>query len=206
MPPTYPALRQFLLAHCGIPESIIEATLRRYAEPQRHYHTVEHLARMVMAVESHAIALTQAQTLALLFHDAVYVPGAQGGKNEQESCLLLRSLAREHVEPDTLDITARIILDTIHHIPTQAPSSVVLDLDLLGLAGPIAEVFRDGDLIFKENAHLVVDWDDYSARRSRFLQGLLDRPQILYSTQLRHHEDTLRQNLRDVIRARNQAQ
>lgn len=205
MTPNDPALKHFLLANSGIPESIIEATLCRYAEPQRHYHTVEHLARMAAAVESHAIALSQAQALAVLFHDAVYVPGAQGGMNEQASCLLVQSLAREYAEPDTLDIAARIILDTIHHIPTLESSSVVLDLDLLGLAGPIADVFRDGELIFKENAHLVADWGDYSARRSRFLQALLDRPRILHSAELRHHEEALRQNLRDVIRPQNPA-
>ncbi|WP_144629843.1 hypothetical protein [Bordetella genomosp. 13] len=190
----------YLVAHCGVPDPIVASTLRLYEEPQRHYHNVDHLARMVDAAQAHGIALDQAQALALLFHDAVYVAGAPKGANEQLSALLLRARVHGLVDAGVTDMAARIIVDTTSHFPSHARSTVVLDLDLLGLAGSLDEARRDGELIYKENAHLVDGWADYAKRRSQFLQTLLDRPKILYSQELQHREKQLRTNLREIIR------
>ena len=43
---------------------------RRYAEPHRHYHTLEHVAGMLY--EGRAFPLDDGQVLAVWFHDAVY--------------------------------------------------------------------------------------------------------------------------------------
>lgn len=195
----HPVLTRFLQARCGVPESIIASTLRLYEEPQRHYHDVGHLVRMMDAAQHHGIALGRAQALALLFHDAVYVPGAPKGMNEQLSALLLRARVHAHVEPDVMAMASRIILDTTSHFPSHALSTVVLDLDLLGLAGPLEAARRDGELIYRENAHLVDGWADYAKRRSQFLQTLLDRPRILHSAELSHFEAPLRTNLQAII-------
>lgn len=194
-------LPRFFVMYGRLGEPLVDAVLQRYAEPARHYHNVDHLARIVAAAGAHHLTLTQAQALAVLYHDAIYRAGAPSGDNEQRSADLLRRELAGIADPDVIDEAARIILDTRDHLPTGASSALVLDLDLLGLAGTCAEVSRDSELVYLENAHLVSGWDDYMTRRARFMANLLRRPRILHSAALEHYETRLRANLQAVVDA-----
>lgn len=194
-------LLRFFVTHGRVGTSLVGAVLRRYAEPARHYHNVDHLARIVAAAGAHRLILTPAQALAVLYHDAIYRAGAPSGDNEQRSADLLRQELVGIAGPDVIDEAARIILDTRDHLPTGASSALVLDLDLLGLAGTPAEVSRDSELVYLENAHLVSGWEDYVTRRARFMSNLLQRPRILHSAALEHYEARLRANLQAVVDA-----
>lgn len=55
----------------------------RYSEPQRHYHTLEHISHMLDALKPRAAHKTI--KLAIWFHDCVYDPVKGGPWNEQES-------------------------------------------------------------------------------------------------------------------------
>ena len=61
---------------------------RRHTEPQRHYHTLEHLEAMFRHWDAHRDALRdpEAVALAIFFHDIVYQPGR--ADNEAESAKL----------------------------------------------------------------------------------------------------------------------
>jgi predicted metal-dependent HD superfamily phosphohydrolase len=61
----------------GVPsaESTLEELVRAYAEPHRHYHTLDHVADLLRLWEKHGGASDAgAVRLAILFHDAVYDP------------------------------------------------------------------------------------------------------------------------------------
>jgi predicted metal-dependent HD superfamily phosphohydrolase len=78
------------------------------------------------------LALARAQVLALLCHDAVYVAGAQAGRNEALSALLLRQAAHElsDLPGDEVERACAMIRDTVGYRPGSADSEVVIALDL----------------------------------------------------------------------------
>ena len=80
---------------------------------------------------------TVLQALAVLFHDAVYVPGCE--HNEAASAALIETMVDE-VDDDVLRRAMQIVLDTCTHTPTTPDAATVLDLDLYRLAAP-AEAF-----------------------------------------------------------------
>ena len=71
---------------------------RRHSEPQRHYHTLEHLAELFSFLDSpfgadiapHRRPLVE---FAIFFHDAVYEPTSR--TNEEDSEVLWRRFAAE---------------------------------------------------------------------------------------------------------------
>ena len=66
------------LHRIGLSGARIEQVLRFYDEPHRCYHDRRHLREIFDEVQRHELPLAPEQALALLFHDAIYVPGASG--------------------------------------------------------------------------------------------------------------------------------
>ncbi len=154
---------------------LLELT-RRYQEPHRHYHTLEHVGAMLHAGR-HA-PLDPVQTMAVWFHDAVYDP--RSDHNEEDSAELAGArLAAAGWAPTDVDRVRRIVLDTKAHTPTVAGADVVLDLDLMSLALPWPEFRANSDRIRAEYAH-VAD-ADFAAGRARFFAGMLRRTQLFHS-------------------------
>ena len=72
--------------------STLEELVRAYTEPHRHYHTLNHIADLLQLLDEHeGVADTDAVTLAILFHDAVYDSARQ---DNEAACA---SLAREQL-------------------------------------------------------------------------------------------------------------
>ena len=68
-------------------ERALEELVRAYAEPHRHYHTLDHIADLLRLLEKHGgVSDADAVKLAILFHDAVYDPARQD--NEAASARL----------------------------------------------------------------------------------------------------------------------
>src|SRR5215217_7028260 len=84
--------------------------LSRYAEPHRRYHTGQHLARVLRAVDE----LADDQDLFLVrlaawFHDAVYaIPAGQLPNEEASARLALRELSRAGLKQEDLTQVARL--------------------------------------------------------------------------------------------------
>ena len=74
-----------LLAH----RTLVDAARLHYAQPHRGYHDATHLDELIALAREHTPDLDEAEQLALLFHDAVYVPGAPRGDNERLSAALM---------------------------------------------------------------------------------------------------------------------
>jgi len=128
--PSHPALRPAMAA--GLQPRAAEQLLAFYDEPHRHYHNRAHIREMLDASVELGLGLSPAQAFAVLAHDAVYVPGAQRGDNENLSAQLMRVYA-PNVDVAVLDPAFAIIIDTTDHVPRHAESTKVLDLDLMRL-------------------------------------------------------------------------
>jgi hypothetical protein len=153
----------------GLPPAMVDAVLSRYRETGRFYHAAWHPQDLFARAAAAGLALSRAQTLALLFHDAVYVPGAPPGTNEGLSALLLRQATHlaAGIPPDDVALACTIVEDTAAHRPSVAQSDAVIALDLATLADePIRfEVWTE--MVWLEYRHLFAT--DPDPRRA-FLQ------------------------------------
>jgi predicted metal-dependent HD superfamily phosphohydrolase len=112
--------------------------LARWAEPQRRYHTTDHLVAVLDRIDelaAHA-ADPDAVRLAAWFHDAVYRPDRS--ENEERSAALAeRALPEAGVPAATTAEVARLVRLTVTHDPADGDRNgeVLCDADLAVLAG-----------------------------------------------------------------------
>lgn len=157
-------------------EQMGASLLARYAEPHRHYHTVEHLARMLRTIDDlaadHDLFLVR---LAAWFHDAVYaIPPGQLPNEEASARLALRELSRAGLEQEDLTQVARLVRLTATHVPgSRDPEGELLcDADLAILAAPPEEYAAYTAAIRAEYAH--VPEQEFVAGRLEILTALAE--------------------------------
>jgi predicted metal-dependent HD superfamily phosphohydrolase len=155
--------------------------LRRWTEPGRAYHGLEHLedclARLDEAPPDGADRdLVEA---ALWFHDAVYDPRA--ADNETRSAELARRALEElGVRSEIVSRVGDLVLLTLHREPPTDPEGRLLcDIDLAVLGGSAEDFDRYDQAIRLEYAW--VPDSVYRRERAAILRGLLARVP-LYAT------------------------
>ena len=169
--------------------TLIELT-RRYCEPHRRYHGIQHIAAILAAARD--LELSDAQVLAIWFHDAIY--GPRSTSNERDSAdLAERLLTRDGVDAATIDLVQRIVMDTVHHRPSCPESELVIDLDLSSLALPRRHYEANTVRIRAEYSH-VTD-EQFAQGRKQFIEGILARPRIYTTVWGSQHEAPARTNL-----------
>lgn len=201
----HPALIPLLEA--GFAPGRLEQVLAFYDEPHRAYHDRLHLREMFDATLELGERLAPAQALALIFHDAIYVPGAARGCNEAMSAQLLR-VYTAGLDQGLVDSACAMVMDTAEHVARSIAAELVLDLDLMRLAAPPLDFDRYSRQVFAEQRSLIAIADEaqalafFAERRIPFFQQLLDRPWI-YCTPAgrKHFEAPARANLRRAVAA-----
>ena len=169
-----------------------------YQVPGRHYHTVEHITGMFEVANSHGIKLTNAQSLAIAFHDAIYIPGYKN--NEDASIALMRTVVTPKkfstwFTQDDIDTAASIIRSTIQHRPLVEEAEVIIDLDLVGLASNY-EV--NGRKVRLEFSHLTDE--EYKQGRIMFLRHMLSKIELFYTDPFIPYENVARKNIADELK------
>ncbi|MCH5674667.1 HD domain-containing protein [Streptomyces gilvus] len=153
--------------------------LVRWQEPQRRYHTLEHLT----AVLDHVDVLEKyaddpdVVRLAAWFHDAVYLPDRS--ENEERSARLAeRALPEAGVPEEKTAEVARLVRLTVTHDPADddRDGQVLCDADLAVLASP-PSVYAAYTTAVREEYHFVPN-DAFREGRSRILRQLLDLPRL----------------------------
>jgi predicted metal-dependent HD superfamily phosphohydrolase len=176
-------------------ELLLDLT-RRYSEPHRHYHTLEHIARMLHLGRGQD--LSPVQVMAIWFHDAIYDP--RSDSNEADSAELAREmLPRAGFEAEETEAVARIVLDTAAHRPTREESAPVIDLDLSSLAVPWKEFEANRVAIHREYAWLSAP--EYREGLRSFLTGYLARERIFWTAFGADLEGPARANLQRALTA-----
>jgi predicted metal-dependent HD superfamily phosphohydrolase len=178
------------------PEGLLDALLGAWREPQRHYHTLQHLIECFAHFDAaRALAHNPAAVeLALWFHDSVYDVHAHD--NEARSADWARhALGGAGLPAGLCDEVAALVMATSHAGVADTPDARLLtDIDLAILAAPPARFAEYERQIRVEYAH-VPEAAFVSARR-RILQGFLARKR-LYATPrfFELHEHAARANL-----------
>ena len=177
-----------------MPHSLLLELTRRYQEPHRHYHSLEHIAAMLHA--GRTFPLGNVETMAIWFHDAIYDPRSK--TNEEDSAALAGRRLRDAgwQQPD-IDLVQRIVLDTKRHEPSCPEAAAVLDLDLMSLALPWPEFTRNTEAIRREFAHVAEV--DFAAGRRAFFTTMLQRERLFYTPFGDALEPLARENLRRAI-------
>ncbi|MEO8544389.1 MAG: N-methyl-D-aspartate receptor NMDAR2C subunit [Betaproteobacteria bacterium] len=195
------AVWQSLAHRQGHPE-LLDALVARYAEPHRHYHTLQHLDACLRHLPSLAAQATRPDeiAIALWLHDAVYVIGA--ADNELCSANLARDLLlTAGVDAATTERVHALIMATRHdQAPQSRDQEILLDVDL-GILGARAAVFDGYEQQIRAEYRSVPE-PQFRANRRRILQGFLARARI-YHTQLffERYEAPARANLARSISA-----
>ncbi|KAJ6598241.1 hypothetical protein DFH09DRAFT_903405 [Mycena vulgaris] len=182
--------------------------LARYSEPQRHYHTLEHISYMLNALEPGASSIQETIELAIWFHDCVYDPAKGGPWNERESIRVweefvdsTQSRAMAYLkQPVSCLIEATIL----HQLPDVLPEALnasdvalFLDLDMGILAESPASYEKYAGEIRQEYSHYPIA--AYRAGRAKVLQSFLLHEHIFLGRDKGAMEQRARENIQGEI-------
>lgn len=181
-------------------DGLLPELLRRYAEPHRKYHTMQHLDECFSNfdhVRSEAEHEAEIE-FALWFHDAFY--DVRSHDNELKSAdwahaeLLHAGGAR-----DSADRVHALVMATCHNAtPVTQDSKILVDVDLSILGAATARFDEYENQIRAEYAW--VPEPVYRSKRASILQAFLDRDSIYNTPYFRSHcEGRARENLKRSI-------
>lgn len=175
--------------------------LKRWSEPQRRYHTLDHLTAVLDRIDTLAEYADDPDVvrLAAWFHDAVYLP--ERSTNEERSARLAeRALPEAGVSQEKTREVARLVRLTVTHDPADDdPNGQVLcDADLAVLASP-PEAYAAYAAAVREEYGFVPD-EAFRAGRAAVLRQLLSLPRLFRTPYgEREWEERARENLRTEL-------
>jgi predicted metal-dependent HD superfamily phosphohydrolase len=163
---------------CDPPAGLLGELRARYSEPDRFYHTLEHLRECFEALAPAAALaerLPEVQ-LAIWFHDAVY--DTRASDNEERSGRLAReALVAAGAAAAVAARVEALVLATRHDaVPRDADARLVVDLDL-GILGASAARFDEYESQIRREYSWVPD-SAFRDARAAVLTRFLERPSI----------------------------
>ena len=183
-------------------DTVRAAVLGAWREPQRSYHTLQHLGECITLFERvGALATHPAEVeVGLWFHDAVY--DVERSDNEARSADWLREAAgADGVAAAVGERICALIMATRHAaLPTDVDAQLLVDIDLAILAADEARFAEYERQIRAEYAF--VPEATFRARRRAVLGGFLERERIFSTPRLRDElEPRARANLANALAA-----
>jgi predicted metal-dependent HD superfamily phosphohydrolase len=185
------------LAAVGDGRAWFAQLLQCYVEPQRHYHTLQHLQECLAYFEGARPAAQHPHEveMALWFHDAIYE--VRANDNEERSADWARDVLRAAgVAEASVARVHDLIMATRHTaLPSGQDQQLLIDIDL-SILGADRERFAEYEDQIRREYAFVPGWL-FKRKRRAILAGFLQRPR-LYSTPTFH--DALEQRARDNLR------
>jgi predicted metal-dependent HD superfamily phosphohydrolase len=203
------ALRELAPTGLALPAALLDDVRTAYATPGRVYHDLAHVAEVARhfaeAGDGAGWERPHDVYLAVLYHDAVYVPGAKD--NEARSADLACAALARWLPGSRIDaerVRALILLTARHGAlapgDVDAEAALFLDCDMAILGAPPAVFAAYDDAIAREYAALPRAL--YTAGRRAFLGQLLAKPRIFLSDHFHARLDAAaRANLRRTLDA-----
>lgn len=176
--------------------SIMQSLLGAYAEPQRHYHTQQHLSECLALFELHgSLAEHPAEVeIALWFHDAMY--DVKASDNEARSAAWARqALMQCGVYAERVERVEDLIMATRHAVAPQGQDQqLLIDIDL-AILGSSRSRFDE----YEAQVRREYSWVPgviYRRKRRNVLSGFAQRQHIDSTRALRDSlEGSARENL-----------
>jgi len=171
--------------------------VKRYNEPQRHYHNAEHIAHCLAEFRAASrLAENPAEVeLALWLHDVIYDP--RRADNEEQSAEFARTFCREAgIEHERV---VDLIFATKHNVaPASKDSRLVVDIDLAILGQPEERFWRYEKEIREEYAFVAEDV--FRMKRGEILEKILQCERV-YASEFffAKYEQDARRNLKQSV-------
>ena len=128
----------------SVPSNFHSSVIKLYNESHRYYHDTKHINVMLQRLESMGLeqGLKELVRIAVIFHDAIYLPGHLGvnGLNERMSAELFKNCYPEDTKDNTL-IYEAILSTHGHKLTTNPVAQALVELDLYDLRHPNRETF-----------------------------------------------------------------
>lgn len=141
--------------------------VNRYSEPQRFYHTLDHIIDVLNELRNSDLIKHDELFLAAIFHDIVYNP--QSNTNEEDSATFFLNEAKSsQLTTEQKEHIKQLILDTKNHKPTVKFSEEFIKADLAILNSSFDKLIKYEKQIFKE--FQFVDYKDYKIKRIEVLK------------------------------------
>lgn len=173
-----------------------------YREPQRVYHSLEHIEKCLMLLDQVKQLTENADALALAiwFHDAIYVPGASDNEKLSAEWFLVKT---ENQFDDKL--RHRVydhIMATLHcgsvSNDSDSDSDFMVDIDLSSFGMPWPVFLADSKQVRAERPDL--DDAEFYRGQACFQKALLERPRFFQSDYFyQHYEAQARKNLEKIM-------
>jgi len=184
------------------PAGLLHALLQAHSEPQRHYHTLQHLDECFAHFDAlkHLAEHPREIELALWFHDSVYDVHARD--NELQSAAWAnRALLEAGLTNEACASIHALIMATCHDaLPASHDAQLLADIDLAILGAAPKRFGEYEHQIRLEYAHVPATL--FSTKRREILQGFLDRERLFHTPALHARlEAAARGNLAQAIAA-----
>jgi predicted metal-dependent HD superfamily phosphohydrolase len=174
--------------------------LARYTEPQRAYHTLQHLAECFAALDSsRGLAERPGEVaIALWFHDAIY--DSHTSDNEARSAAWAEAVVSAAGGGREVGSRVRDLILATRHLEASGPGDQALLVDIdLAILGADADRFEEYEAQIRREYAWVPE-TAYRAERARLLAGFLARPRIYTTSYFSERlEGRARANLRQSI-------
>ena len=169
----------------GPGDALRDRLLAAWSEPQRRYHTLQHLEECLWLFEEHA-SLADGPgevAMALWFHDAVYE--LRSDANEARSAHWAADVLAEcGVDAVRCRRVHALVMDTRHDaMPATRDGALVVDIDL-AILGASPERFDEYEVQVRQE-YAWVPGPLFRRKRAEILSGFLQRPSI-YQTPAFH--------------------
>ncbi|WP_255991681.1 HD domain-containing protein [Chitinolyticbacter albus] len=183
--------------------AVREALLAAYAEPQRHYHTRQHLAEcLALLARYRDLADEPAEIgIALWFHDAIY--DVKASDNEARSAeWAARELTAARVGSERVARVQALILATRHDaVPQEHDARLLVGIDL-AILGATPERFAEYEAQIRAE-YAWVPGPLFRRKRRAILRALLARSPLYGTPALQaQFEASARSNLAAAVRPR----
>lgn len=181
--------------------AVRDALLAAYAEPQRKYHTLQHLSECLALFDQYReIAMEPAEVeIALWFHDAIYA--VRASDNEARSADWAEAELRKAGVPEPRIARVRShILATRHSVlPEGSDQALLVDIDLSILGAPRPR-FEEYELQVREEYRWVPGFL-FQLKRKQILAQFLARDALFATPAIRQSlEAAARENLATSLR------
>ena len=168
----------------SLPTPLVTELAAAYGEPHRAYHNATHIAEVLgwfdRVAESTGWQAPSDVYTAIVFHDAIYEPGAKD--NEARSAQWARRAISEHGLPASADRVAELIELTAQHGTLETATGdtgLFLDADMAIVGAPIERYRAYAKEIRREYASIPAA--AYRAGRGTFLEALAKKPRIYFT-------------------------
>lgn len=166
--------------------ALMKQVIAAYEQPQRKYHTLQHLKECVALLEPHlALAAYPAEVeMALWFHDAVY--DVQAKDNEARSAhWAAEALGTARVTQASIERVKHLIMATCHAaLPEGQDQQLLVDIDLAILGSP-RQRFSEYEAQVREEYQWVPGWL-FRQKRRGLLKEFLARKPMYHTPAIRH--------------------